>query len=328
MPIPPLNFVEPRDAVRRVRDEFGCTGEEAVQFLCDRWIEGALVPRFLGANPPDTIKHDTSLIEWFSGAIVRTLNLQHRAIMEPGERPEFTVHTERYPFAIDRRQLEAVLKAAGAVGNPPELPPTAPRRGPVPEHTAGGRVPDHLEWDGVLLLAEAVPQLWPDLAEQIHDYIRNVGRLHLSKPNPGAPGGDRIVLVIEGDGTYAKEAPRDDDREGDDDVQEGWGELQPPYKAPNPHPGEELLRRLRKLIKNGPYQLVFRRVNDFGARWEAVLTDQFVGLDDDLFDYKSSCHGSPLRQRFGQRMISDDYRQFDREAVAYTGFRRFPDVVE
>jgi hypothetical protein len=229
--------------------------------------------------------------------------------MEPGERPEYTVHTDRYPFTIDRRQLETILKAGGAVANPPEPSSTAPPRAPMPVRTGRGHLPDQLQWDGVLLLAEAVPRLWPELAEAIHDYIRNIGRLHLRKPNPGAPGGDRVVLVIKGDDE--KEAPKDDD------VQEEWDELQPPYKTLNPHPGEGLLRRLGKLTKNGPYQLVFRRVNDFGARWEAVLTDQFVGLDDDLFDYESSCYGSPPRQRFGQRMISDDYRQSDREAVAY-----------
>src|SRR5437868_4312531 len=98
MPIPPLNFIEARDAVQRVRDAFGCSGEEAVQFLCDRWIEGALVPRFLGPDPSDDVKRDTGLIDWFSGAIVRTFRLQRRTIRYPGQRPEYDEHIDRYPF--------------------------------------------------------------------------------------------------------------------------------------------------------------------------------------------------------------------------------------
>lgn len=139
-------------------------------------------------------------------------------------------------------------------------------------------------------------------------------------------------MVIEVDGTEAELAPSGDgvqeqsiditDIPGRDDGQRVEPELPQLYNVPNPHPGEELLRRLRRLTKSGSYQLVFRRVNDFGARWEAVLTDQFDGLDDDLFNYEFSCYGSPPRQSFEQRitesyLISDDYRRSDREAVAY-----------
>lgn len=84
----------------------------------------------------------------------------------------------------------------------------------MPVRTSVGHLPDQLRWDGVLLLAKAVPQLWPELAEEIHEYIRNIGRLHLRKPNPGAPGADRVVIEV--DGTEAELAP------SGDDVQERW----------------------------------------------------------------------------------------------------------
>jgi hypothetical protein len=168
------------------------------------------------------------------------------------------------------------------------------------------------------------------LAEHIHHYIRNVGGLHLRKPNPGAPGGERVIIEV--DGTYNDLVPSGDDVQerwidiadipGQDDGQRVELELPPPYEVPNPHPGEELLRRLRKLTQNGSYRLVFRRVNDFSARWEAVLTDQLDGLDDDLFNYEFSCYGSLPWQSFGRRttesyLISDDDRRDDREGVAY-----------
>jgi hypothetical protein len=89
------------------------------------------------------------------------------------------------------------------------------------------------------------------------------------------------------------------------------------YTAPNPHPGEELLRRLRKLTKNGPFQLVFRRANDFGARWEAALMNQFKGVDDNLFDYERSCYGSSPRRGMTESYRMADNRPSDREAVAY-----------
>ena len=134
MPIPPLSFVDSRDAIALVREEFGCTGEEAVRFLCDKWIEGTIVPCFLGSNPPANIERATSKIDWFSdaivdsfsGAIVRTSRLQRRATMWPGQRPEYDTYTERYAFKIDRRQLEALLKAAHATANPSDSAETGP----------------------------------------------------------------------------------------------------------------------------------------------------------------------------------------------------------
>jgi hypothetical protein len=140
MPTPPLNFIEPRDAVQRVRDAFVCTREEAIEFLCDNWIEGGLVPRFLGPTPPDAIRHDTSLIDWFSGAVVKTLHLQRRTVRKPGQHPEHTVHTDRYRFTIDRRQLETVLKAVGAAASAAERHKTEPASDA--SETGDDRVPE------------------------------------------------------------------------------------------------------------------------------------------------------------------------------------------
>lgn len=68
MLIPPLKFIEPRDAAQRVLEHFGCTGDEAVQFLCDRWISGKINPRFMGGEPPGGA--DPAMADWFAGAIV------------------------------------------------------------------------------------------------------------------------------------------------------------------------------------------------------------------------------------------------------------------
>lgn len=134
MPIPPLNFVEAREAVQRVREAFGCTEEEAVRFLCDGWIDGALLPRFLGSIPPDDLRYDTGRIDWFSGAIVKTVHLPRRVSRYPGDRPEYSTHTDRYPFKIDRRQLDAILVAAGAAASTSE---PAPRSGATVPESAG-----------------------------------------------------------------------------------------------------------------------------------------------------------------------------------------------
>jgi hypothetical protein len=114
MPIPPPTFIEPREATQRVRDVLQCTENEAVGFLGDKWIEGTLTPRFLDKTPPDEALRNPNLIDWFSGTIVRTFNLQTRATTQVGERPEYKTYTDRYPFRFDRRQLDMIMADAAA----------------------------------------------------------------------------------------------------------------------------------------------------------------------------------------------------------------------
>jgi len=183
---------------------------------------------------------------------------------------------------------------------------------------------DPQRWGGVLPLAEAVQRLWPNLAEQINNYTRSVGRLHLRKPTPGAPGGERVLIEV--DVICERVA-------APDDVQHRWVDITDvpgiknidaktllppyePYEVPQPHPGEEFLGRLRELTKGeSPYELVFRRLNDFGARWQAVALDQFDGLDDDLFDYALSRYGAAPRQTNAQR-VTDGYLSHENDQRA------------
>lgn len=117
MPILPLNLVEPRDAVQRVRAEFGCRGDQAVKFLCDGWISGELMPRFIAGEQPGGA--DPSMADWFAGAIILPDKwLPRRAISEPGDDPEWQrVPGRSFPFKFDRQELEAALRAAHAALN-------------------------------------------------------------------------------------------------------------------------------------------------------------------------------------------------------------------
>ena len=113
MPIPPLNFIEPREAIRLVRDAFGCSGEEAAQFLCDRWIGGEIIPRFIAGEPPGGA--DPTIADWLAGAIILPDKwLPRRAVSEPGDDPEWQrIPGRSFPFKIAPRQLEAILAGAG-----------------------------------------------------------------------------------------------------------------------------------------------------------------------------------------------------------------------
>jgi hypothetical protein len=134
MPAPPLFFLDPREAVQRVREAFECTGEEAVRFLLDAWIAGTIVPRFLGPTPP--AGYDPRDADWFSGEIVIRSRLQTSTIpiggydvfgefdreqrgLSPREHryPMRTV-TNRYSFKIDRRQFDVLLTEAAAARAP------------------------------------------------------------------------------------------------------------------------------------------------------------------------------------------------------------------
>lgn len=124
MPIPPLNFIEPRDAIRLLRDAFGCSGEEAAQFLCDRWISGEITPHFIAGEPPAGV--DPHIADWFAGEVrLPEKWLPRRAISEPGDDPEWQrIPGRSFPFKIVRPQLEAALKAARAGADLSEPTPT------------------------------------------------------------------------------------------------------------------------------------------------------------------------------------------------------------
>ncbi|HVB18476.1 MAG TPA: hypothetical protein VNF04_18245 [Stellaceae bacterium] len=144
-----------------------------------------------------------------------------------------------------------------------------------------------------MLLAKAVPRLWPHLAEQINDYIRNIGRLHLQRPNPGAPGSGQLAPV-EGDLPQI-------------DIGFVKQELKSSYLVPNPHPGEEFFRRLRQLAKGGTHELVIRRANDLGATWAEILSDRLACLDKNVFDYASSSYGAHGRHGMTGRLVDYSY---------------------
>ena len=116
MPMPPLNLIEPRDAVQQVCEVLGCTGEDAVQFLCDAWLNGEIMPRFISGGPPGGA--DPRIADWFAGAVIlRDKWLPRRAIDEPGDDPEWQrIPGRSFPFMIARQQLEAALKAACVAG--------------------------------------------------------------------------------------------------------------------------------------------------------------------------------------------------------------------
>lgn len=130
MPIPPLLFLEPRDAVQRVCNALACTEGEAVAFLRDAWFAGTIVLRFVGPPPP--AGYDLTEADWFSGEIVIRTPQQTSTIpiggydpFEASDReqlglppreyryPMRTV-TRRYPFKIDRCQLDAIMAEAVA----------------------------------------------------------------------------------------------------------------------------------------------------------------------------------------------------------------------
>jgi hypothetical protein len=272
MATPPLNHIEPREAVQRVREYFGCTGDGAVRFLRDRWLSREIMPRFIRGEPPSGA--DPDLVDWFAGAVVLPDKwLPRRAISEPGDDPEWQrVPGRRFPFEFDRQELEAALRAAGQQAGSSEAPVAA-----IPSAASS----DPLRWNGVLRLADAVGRLWPDLAEQIREYIHNIGRLHLKRPNPGAPGGDRVVIEL--DDAYSLVRQPDDGERGihildlpGSDYPSEPEEPLPVYEVPNPHPGEELKNRFRLLLMDGGHELVVRQANDLRARWEAIEVEQLV----------------------------------------------------
>ena len=211
MPIPVLNLIEPRDAVRRVRDAFDCTEAGAVQFLCDRWLAGEITPRFIGGAPPGGA--DPVMADWFAGAIILADKwLPRRAISEPGNDPEWQrIPGRSFPFKLDRQQLETALTRGHTGGPPPE------RR-----------------WSGILPLPEAVSRAYPDLAPHIERYVAQFGDLPLREPKPGAPGGRRVVLILseEDEAHWARSA---------EPCPDYW---MPP--APGVYPGAELARRLQQ----------------------------------------------------------------------------------
>jgi hypothetical protein len=111
--MPRLNLIEPREAVQRVREALGCTAEEAVRFLSDRWLSGEVEPIFIGDKPPGG-RSDPTMADWFAGAIATPDKwLPRRAISEPGEDPEWQrIPGRSFPFRFDRREFEALLTRA------------------------------------------------------------------------------------------------------------------------------------------------------------------------------------------------------------------------
>jgi hypothetical protein len=98
--------------------------------MLDAWIAGTIVPRFMGPPPP--ADYDPRDADWFSGEIVISTQQQTSTIPIGGYNPfkEFDREqrglprreyrypkrtlTKRYPFKIERRQLEVILANAGA----------------------------------------------------------------------------------------------------------------------------------------------------------------------------------------------------------------------
>jgi hypothetical protein len=123
----------------------------------------------------------------------------------------------------------------------------------------------------------------------------------LKKPNPGAPGGDRIVIELEG--VFSEFGPIDNEEQQIDsaDLRSSHGmrelDVGSRYEVPNPHPGEELKRKLRYLIVEDQYELVARQEYDLLARWTVIEPDQLDGLNDDLFNYSASFYGPTLQQQ-------------------------------
>jgi hypothetical protein len=159
MAIPPLNLIDPRDAVQIVRDVFGSTGEEAVRFLCDRWSSGELTPCFIAGDPPN--RPDPSTVDWFTGAIILSAKwLPRQAISEPGDDPEWQrIPGQTFEFKLYRRQLEAILKSVHAAAASPVLAPTTMRHGPMPMQAASDFLQYQLQWEGILSLDEALSRL-------------------------------------------------------------------------------------------------------------------------------------------------------------------------
>ena len=95
--------------MQRAREYFGCTGDEAVRFLRDRWLSSEVNPRFTRGEPPGGA--DPDLVDWFAGAVVLPDKwLPRRAISEPGDDPEWQrISGRSFPFEYDRQELEAAL---------------------------------------------------------------------------------------------------------------------------------------------------------------------------------------------------------------------------
>jgi hypothetical protein len=95
-------------------------------------------------------------------------------------------------------------------------------------------------WSGILPLAEAVPRAFPDLAPYIEHWVERFGELPLREPNPGAPGGRRVLVeILDLDATGAANDG------GGSSLPEPCPEYWVP-PSPGVHPGVELVHRLRQ----------------------------------------------------------------------------------
>jgi hypothetical protein len=142
--MPPLIFIEPREAVQLVRAALGCSSDNAVAFQCDWWFAGEITPRFTSGTPPAGV--DPRMADWFAGAIVLPGKvLPRRASNGPDDDPEPQYwKVQHFPFLIDRRELEAVLRRAGAAPGPTAvvaLEPEAPAPQPPEIQSAPVRHP-------------------------------------------------------------------------------------------------------------------------------------------------------------------------------------------
>jgi hypothetical protein len=139
MAIPPLNFIEPRAAVQRVCAKFECNDEqEAVKYLCDKLRGRAIIPQWESAATPSPDDVDFSKIDWVSGAMVIAGTLGPAVNTMHGRTPGQWSPGSRYPFKIDRRQLENVLKEGDEVSSEtddPEPLPGALKGTPGPKST-------------------------------------------------------------------------------------------------------------------------------------------------------------------------------------------------
>jgi hypothetical protein len=162
--MPPLVFIEPKEAVRLVRTVFGCSGDAAEAFLRDRWLAGELAPRFTRGTPPAGT--DPRMADWFAGAVFLPDKVyQRRAMSEPGDDPEWQhVGGQSFPFLIDRQQLEEALRNVGAAPAAPSNPIFAPVKEGSMNVRTGGLPEDAFSFaQAIALLAPIMGQHYPEL---------------------------------------------------------------------------------------------------------------------------------------------------------------------